>query len=115
MTQKSAHDKSSFYPISSDFAAIAKERFEKLSAAQTELFEGIQDANNICLDRIRSETAAASEFVSKLTTSHSISDTADAYQEWTKRHMELFAEDGKRLMAESQKFVARAAHLLSSG
>jgi len=77
--------------------------------------EEIREANQNWLDRIQSEAALASEFTSKLTASHSIADTTTACQEWAKRRMELFSEDGQRLMTNSQKFMERAAQFLSNG
>jgi hypothetical protein len=76
--------------------------------------EEIREANQNWLDRIQSEAALASEFTSKLTASHSIADTTTACQEWAKRRMELFTEDGQRLMTNSQKFMERAAQFLST-
>ncbi len=94
---------------------MAKTGFEKLSEAQSELIEEIRDAGQVWLDRVQSETAIASEFTSKLAASRSISDAAAACQEWTKQHVELFAEDSKRLMAGSQKFMTKAARRFANG
>jgi hypothetical protein len=115
MTQKNQQSEGLPPNPSPDFVAMTKTGFAKLSAVQSELIEEIRDANQIWLDRVRSEAAIASEFTSKLAASHSISDTSAAYQEWTKQHMELFAEDGKRVMAGSQKFMAKAAQLFANG
>jgi hypothetical protein len=43
-----------------------------------------------------------------------MSDATSAYQEWGKRRMELFTEDSKRLVADSQKFMEKTARLLSN-
>jgi hypothetical protein len=110
-TQKS----SSSNPGGPEFGVMAKKQFEELAEVQSEFMENIREANQKCLDRMQSEAALASEFVAKLTASHSISDTTTACQEWGKRRMELFTEDGKRLMTDSQKFMEKAARLLSNG
>jgi Phasin protein len=106
---------SSLNPAPPAIAAIAKERFEELAEVQSGLLEEIREVNQNWLDRIQSEAALASEFTSKLTASHSIADTTAACQEWAKRRMELFTEDGQRLMTNCQRFMERAAQFLSNG
>jgi hypothetical protein len=98
-----------------EIAAMVTKGLEQFAEAQSEFMENIRQANQKCLDRMQSEAALAAEFVSKLTASHSVTDTTAACQDWGKRRAELFAEDGKRLMADSQKFMEKAARLLSSG
>ena len=119
MTQKEAparaENLSSLNPPSPAIAAMAKKRFEELAKVQSDLLDEIRQANQNWLDRIQSEATLAAEFSSKLTASHSIADTTTACQEWTKRRMELFTEDGQRLMTNSQKFMEKAALFLSNG
>jgi hypothetical protein len=110
-----AEKPSSLYPAPPAIAAMAKKRFEELAEIQSDLLEEIREANQSWLDRMQSEATLASEFSSKLTASHSIADTTTACQEWAKRRMELFTEDGQRLMANSQKFMEKAAQFLSNG
>jgi Phasin protein len=95
--------------------AMGKRRFEELAKIQADLLEEIREANQNWLDRMQSEATLASEFSSKLTASHSIVDTTAACQEWAKRRMELFTEDGQRLMTNSQKFMEKATRSLSNG
>jgi Phasin protein len=96
-------------------AAMGKNHFDELAKIQSDLLEEIREANQNWLDRMQSEATLASEFSSKLTASHSIADTTAACQEWAKRRMELFTEDGQRLMTNSQKFTEKAAQFLSDG
>jgi hypothetical protein len=96
-------------------AAMGKKHFDELAKIQSDLLEEIREANQNWLDRMQSEATLASEFSSKLTASHSIADTTTACQEWAKRRMELFNEDGQRLMNNSQKFMEKAAQFLSDG
>jgi hypothetical protein len=96
-------------------AAMGRKHFDELAKIQSDLLEEIREANQNWLDRMQSEATLASEFSSKLTASHSIADTTTACQEWAKRRMELFNEDGQRLMNNSQKFIEKAAQFLSDG
>jgi len=110
-----AEKPSSLNPAPPAIAGMAKRRFEELAEIQSDLLEEIREANQNWLDRMQSEATLASEFSSKLTASHSIADTTTACQEWAKRRMELFTEDGQRLMTNSQKFMENAAQFLSNG
>jgi hypothetical protein len=83
-------------------AAMAKTHFEELAEVQSNLLGEIRDATQNWLDRMQSEATLASEFTSKLAASHSIADTTTACQDWAKRRMALFTEDGQRLMTNSQ-------------
>jgi hypothetical protein len=106
---------SSLNPAPPAIDAMAKKRFEELAEIQSDLFEEIREVNQNWLDRMQSEATLASEFSSKLIASHSIADTTTACQQWAKRRMELFTEDGQRLMTNSQKFMEKAAQWLSNG
>jgi hypothetical protein len=96
-------------------ATMAKKRFEELVEIQSDLLEEVSEASQNWLDRMQSEATLASDFSSKLTASHSIADTTTACQEWAKRRMELFAEDGQCLMVNSQKLMEKATQFLSNG
>jgi hypothetical protein len=88
-------------------AAMGKKRFDDLANIQSDLLEVIREANQNWLDRMQSEATLASA-------SHSIADTTAACQEWVERRMELFTEDGQRLMTNGQKFMEKAAQFLSN-
>jgi hypothetical protein len=94
---------------------MTKKRFDELAEIQSDLLEEIHEAGQNWLDRMQSEATLASDFSSKLTASHSIGDTTTACQEWAKRRMELFTEDGQRLMANNRKFMEKATQFLSNG
>jgi hypothetical protein len=96
-------------------AVMGKKRFEELAKIQADLLEEIREANQNWLDCMQSEATLASEFSSKLTACDSIADSTAACQEWAKRRMELFTEDGQRLMTDSQKFMEKATQFLSNG
>ena len=100
---------------SPQFAAMASKGFEGIAETQSEFLKAFREASERCLNHMQSEATLASEFISKLQGSHSPTDTATACQEWGKRRMELFTEEGKQLMADSQKFMEKMARSLSNG
>jgi hypothetical protein len=101
--------------IPPEFAAMGKKRLEELVAIQTEQLEKLQEVSRNWFDRIQSEAKLASEFTAKLTAARSIPEVATAYQEWAQRHMEMAAEDAKRIFADGQKLAETGVRLLSNG
>jgi hypothetical protein len=101
--------------ISPEFSAMGTKQLEQLVATQKDLLAKFQDANKVWLDRMQSEAALASEFTAKLTAARSMPEVAAAYQEWAQRHMEMAAEDAKRIFADGQKLADTGVRLLSGG
>ena len=99
--------------IPAQFAEMGKKRIEEFVNAQTELLNKLQETNSQWFDRVKTEADLTSEFAAKLTAARSIPEIATVYQEWTSRHMEMAAEDAKRIFSDGQKFAETSAHLLS--
>lgn len=115
-TERTRTEKSSLPNlIPAEFAEMGKKRLDELVAMQTEQLEKLQEANRQWFDRMQSETTLTSEFAAKLTAARSIPEVATAYQEWASRHMEMAAEDAKRIFVDSQKLAETGARLLSNG
>jgi hypothetical protein len=82
---------------------------------QSQFFAYLQDVNQSWFALLQSEAAVASEFAGKLTAARSIADCASAYQQWLGRHMELLAQDGQRLFADTQKLMTTGARAFTNG
>ena len=120
MAQKESHaertEKSSLPNLMpTEFAKLGKKRIEEFVNTQKELVEKLQEMNRQWFDRAQVEANLASELASKLTAARSIPDAMAAYQEWASRRFEIMAEDGKHLLADIQKFMEAATHLLPNG
>ena len=120
MAQKESHaertEKSSLPNLMpTEFAELGKKRIEEFVNTQKELVEKLQEMNRQWFDRAQAEANLASELASKLTAARSIPDAMAAYQEWASRRFEMMAEDGKHLLADTQKFMEAATHLLPNG
>jgi len=105
---------SPFNTTPSEFAAIGKKRVDETVAMQTELFEKLQEIYRSWFERLQSEAALASEFTARLTAARSLPETATVCQDWTKRRMEMSAEDAKRLMTDGQKFLQTGTQIFSN-
>ena len=118
MTKESQNERTETSALSSmpaEFAAAGRKRFEDFTKAQTELIEKLRELNRQWIERVQSEANLVSEFASKLSAARSIPDAMSACQEWTSRRFEMMADDGKHLLADTQKFMETSARLLSKG
>jgi hypothetical protein len=120
MSQKEPHaERTEKFSLSNqmpiEFAEMGKKRIEEFVNMQAQLLDEIQDTNRQWFDRVQLEAKLAAEFASKLTAARSIPETMAACQEWTSRRFEMMAEDGKHLLADTQKFMEVGTRLLSNG
>jgi hypothetical protein len=113
-TQRSEKSSSSNL-IPTELVEMGKKRVEEYANIQRELLEKLQETNRQWFDRAQAEANLASEFASKLTAAHSIPEAMSVCQEWTRRRFEMMAEDGKRLFADTQKFMEAAGRLMPTG
>jgi len=97
------------------FAESGKKRVQDMINFQAELFRYFQEANRNWFARMQSEAALASKFSAKLASARSIPETGAVCQEWANRHIELLAEDAKRLVADTEKVMERGARVFANG
>ena len=101
--------------IPNEFGAARKNRSGGLFNLQAELLSELQEINHRWFDRAQSEANLASEFASKLTAARSVPEAMAACQQWTSRRFEMLTEDGKYLLADTQKFMAMGARFMPHG
>jgi cell wall assembly regulator SMI1 len=94
---------------------MGKKRIDKFIDLQTEPLENLQETSRQWLDPAQSEATLASEFASKLTSVRSFPEAMVACQEWTTRRLEMMAEDGTHLLADTQKFMETGMRFMSNG
>jgi hypothetical protein len=97
------------------FLEAGKKRMESMMDTQARFFDVLQDVNREWLERAQSEAGLAAEFWNKLAAVRSVPDAAIAYQDWASRRMQMFAEDGQRLLSDGQKFMEAGARLFANG
>ncbi len=98
-----------------DFSALGTKRVEEYVSAQTELVKIFEEMNRRWADRVQSEANLASDFAAKLIAARSIPDVLAAGQEWTQHRLELMAEDGKRVLEDTQKLMQSGGRLMLTG
>lgn len=88
---------------------------EAMVALQKELIETYEQANRIWLDRVKSEVEFWSELGKKLSTTHSVPEVLQAYQESAAQRMRMAAEDGQKVSEDCRLFTQKIARSLSNG
>jgi hypothetical protein len=83
--------------------------------AHKELLDTFERAQRDRLARAMEETRLASEFAAKVAGARSIPEVMAIYQEWMARCAQLFDEDGRKFLDDSQKVANAALSLLSNG
>jgi hypothetical protein len=96
-------------------AESGKKRVQDMINLQAELFKYFQEANRNWFARMQTEAALASKFSAKLAAARSIPETGAVCQEWANRHIELLAEDAKRLVADTEKVMETGARVFANG
>ncbi len=87
---------------------------EELGAMQSELFQRFQEATRQRTERLLAEAKLSADFGSRLMGTSSPREAMNILQEWTRQRFEMIAEDGKRILDDSQKFIATAARMANS-
>jgi hypothetical protein len=95
-------------------AEDGKKRFEAMTEMQTAFFEAVGEANKHWFEWAQSEAALASAFVGKLGGCRALPEAAAACQDWLGKHIELLAEDGRRVFADGQKIIETGTRMMNS-
>jgi hypothetical protein len=98
----------------SEFAAEGRQRVEEFTEAQSHLWDRLQDANRKWLDRIQDEASMAADLANKLSSAKSFTETAHLFQNWTVKHMEMAAEDARRMLSDTQEIMAAGTRFWTS-
>lgn len=95
--------------MASEFMAEGRQRMEDVAGAQSEFWNKLQHSNRKWLDRMQNEASMAADFATRLTSARSLTETASLFQNWTMKHMEMAAEDARRVMTDTQDILSAGA------
>jgi hypothetical protein len=84
-------------------------------ALQKELLDAYEKAGRIWLARVKSEVELWSELAAKLTTVRSVPEALEAYNKSVSQEMQMFAEDGQRLLHECEQISQKITNAVSNG
>ncbi|WP_442754123.1 hypothetical protein ACNHKD_14160 [Methylocystis sp. JAN1] len=109
MTQQEERQGAGAGQRTAEFVAEGRQRLEDFADAQAEFWDRVQDSNRKWLDRFQTEATMAADFANKLTSAKSITDTANLFQNWTMKHVEMATEDARRVLSDTQEILAASA------
>lgn len=82
---------------------------------QKDLLETYDQMSRAWISRARSELDLWSELATKLAGTRSVPSVMAAYQECATKRMKLAADDGKHLLADSNRFIRTLTRSVSNG
>jgi hypothetical protein len=100
--------------VASDFVTEGRQRIEDFADAQSQFWDRVQTSNRKWLDRMQNEASMAADFANKLTSAKSFTETANIFQNWTVKHMEMATEDARRMLSDTQEIMAAGARFWSN-
>jgi ribosome-binding protein aMBF1 (putative translation factor) len=98
-----------------EFFQLGAKRFESLMEVHKELLDTFERVQRDRLARAMEETKLASEFAAKVAVARSIPDIMAIYQDWMTKCAQMFDEDRRKFLDDSQKVANAALSLLSNG
>ncbi len=98
-----------------NFLKLGKGQAEALTALQKELMEAYEEAGRAWTERMRTELELWSELGRKLTTTHSVPEAMQVYQQSMNQRMQMAAEDSQKFASDCQKLAQKFARAMSPG
>ena len=98
-----------------DWFQIGGKPFESLMEVHKQMLDTFEQVQRDRLARTMEEGKLASEFAAKATGARSLPELMAIYHEWMSKCAEMFAEDSRKFMTDSQKVANAAVRLLSNG
>jgi hypothetical protein len=106
---------SPFDKDAANFLKAGKGQAEALTALQKEMMEAYEEAGRVWSERMRTELELWTELGKKLTSTHSLPEAMQIYQQSLTRRMQMAAEDSQKFTADCQKFAQKIARTMTPG
>ena len=91
---------------------LGKERTDAMFSIQKELLDAYAELNRSWAARVKSEVDFWSDLAAKLSDTRSAPEGLDAYRRFVSERMQMAAQDGQRLVMDSQKIMSALAQTL---
>jgi hypothetical protein len=104
-----------FSLIPSAFMTMGRQHIHECVKAHSELVDKFQEVNRSWLQYLQSEAALSAELTPRMITARSMPGAATVLLEWTNRHVEMAAADGKHVLADTQEIMEIGLRLLPGG
>jgi hypothetical protein len=103
-------------PLSSfpaDLVGMGRKRLQALFDAQSKLVDTLPALSREWMSAAQAERELSSELLTKLSAARTLPESARAYQEWLSRRIDMFADETRMLLADTQKLVDVGARLFA--
>ena len=84
-------------------------------AMQQELLGAYDQISRAWLERVKTEADLWSELATKMSRAGSVPDALGAYRDCVTQRMQMAADDGRRLLADTQKMMDTITRAMSNG
>jgi hypothetical protein len=84
-------------------------------ALQKAILESYEQASRAWLARMQSEVSLWSDLANKLSATRSVPEALESYTKCVSERMQMAAEDGRRMVDESQRITQKIAQSLGNG
>jgi phasin protein len=101
----------SAFPV--DLVGMGKKRLQALFDAQSKLVDTLPALSREWMSAAQAERELSSELLAKLAAARTLPESARAYQEWLSRRIDMFADETRMLLADTQKLVDVGARLFA--
>jgi hypothetical protein len=101
----------SSFPV--DLVDMGKKHLQALFDAQSKLVDALPALSREWISCAQAERELSSELLTKLTAARTLPESARAYQEWLSRRIDMFADETRMLLADTQKLVDVGAQLFA--
>jgi len=98
-----------------ELAKVAEKQFKAVAETQKDIFDTLVKMNQHWMERAAAEAKSMTDLGSKLTSTRSLPDAVEAYQQWMTERTKTFAEDSQHFMADCQKFFDGVTRSLPKG
>lgn len=96
-----------------EFNKAGTQQADALKAMQSEFSTLFEEAKRAYSDRIETEQKLTAELISNLSQAKTLTDGAKIYQDWVAKHMQMWAEDSRRMVSDAQRFYAATSRMMS--
>jgi hypothetical protein len=110
-----AKQPSASHSVPEEFVQMGGKPLEALIKMQMELLDSFDEANRAWVARVRLQAVLGVELFNKLTAARSMPAAAAAYRECMNQHLDMLAEDGRRILEDSKRLLRSSTGLFANG
>jgi hypothetical protein len=93
---------------------LGKNQTDAIIKMQKDMLAVCEEASRGWVDRVKSEMELWTDLAAKLSASHSVPDTLEAYRDSVAQRIKMAADDGQRLFEEGRKLVSAVTSNLAA-